>query len=291
MEKFDPNEYRNNLAKVLRDIHKEDPETAQQVLGGIQKTPNYKEAEKEHQKEQQDQRNKDQITQEKYIELARRLNKDNMYEIVGIKDSTGIVPSEEVIQTCYASLLNGYPAGRTIRNFQKAIGKVEPSFTPEQKLDALSNRIFQQQSVFSDIIEYLGPNLEREVANKCYEKLANKLYEELEKEDWSHLLVTIQDICEIYENTTIIAKLDEEKVKKIYYELLNEPVKNEYKKPGQYLWKIDALHKATGIQYPQWNQNEIQKLYDDLIEFDGYSDQNDRLLKFKEITGASKKSW
>jgi len=48
MEKFIGQEYRNNLAKELRETRKNEPEKARDILDEERKTENYKQAEEEH---------------------------------------------------------------------------------------------------------------------------------------------------------------------------------------------------------------------------------------------------
>lgn len=59
MENFNPKEYRDNLAKDLKDTRKTDTEKAQEVLSEAQETEGYQEAKKIHQENRKEMREKE----------------------------------------------------------------------------------------------------------------------------------------------------------------------------------------------------------------------------------------
>jgi len=165
------------------------------------------------------------------------------------------------------------PAGIHIRNFREAIGGSEPRFTKEQKEEIIFKYISNNLSVaFYEIIQYLGSNLEEEVVEKCYKKLSAALYEQIEKKGSDDIAITINRIYHIYKNTGIQAKLNNEKIKKLYQSLYENPIKED-SDPTENMWIIYHIHKATGINYPMWDKKETKKMYDSLIKFNGYDER------------------
>ena len=104
MENFDHKGYRENLAKDLREIKKNEPTNADSYLKNAQTTTNYKKASVQHVEELRLDKERKIMLQEKYMQLAKILNEQNMHEFIFLKKLTGIPPSQEVLETCFNAL-------------------------------------------------------------------------------------------------------------------------------------------------------------------------------------------
>lgn len=296
MEKFDHQDYRDNLAKDIKELRREEPQKAAGVLETMQTTSNYKHAGDLHKQDKYYEKNKEQIMQKNYLNIIEKFsdNNENNYkcfsEIETLKEETGINLSPEVIHVGYVALLNTYRVGRSMEAFEEIVG-VKPQFKSEEKGKIIFRRISAEHwSAFDDVIEYLGAGLEESVVEKCYEKLAIRLYAQMERSDLNRVVITIGQISKVYRETKIRAKLDQGKIQNVYQALLEEPLEEKFSGPADNVWIIDKLHEATGVLYPRFDRHKVEQLYNSLIKYDRYTDTNSRLKKFEEITGIDKRS-
>ncbi len=291
MENFEHKEYRNYVAKDLREVHKDDPEKAADVLEAMQKTSNYKQAKEKHRQDQYYERNKDQIVEEQYINIINRFskystnNEDYFSEIENLKRQTGVNLSLEVIQKGYKKLLYSYKVRESMEGFKK-ITSIEPEFTEEEKREVILDRFHKDQwSGFRDIIEYVGQSLKKETVDSIYPIIA----ENLKSENRETRVIAIEQIYDIYKQTGIKANLDTNLIQKLYTELFDELLVKLFANSGENIWRINRLHEATGISYPNFDKMKVQALYDkftkEKVRGDIYSNGVDRLIKFEEITG------